>query len=86
MDSGEVSDELQDLTEIEEMLIAQVFTVMLVYRLRGRQHGYRGNVINFPQDICEFTKRLPRTPSSIDILTVRRQSADDSTVFRDFIV
>ncbi len=72
MDSGEVSDELQDLTEIEEMLIAQVFIVMSVYRLCGGQHGYRGNVINFPQDIHEFTKRLPRTPSSIDILTVRR--------------
>src|SRR4051812_29855704 len=86
MDPGEVSDELQGLTEIEEMLIAQVFTVMSVYRLRGRQHGYRGNVINFPQDIQEFTKRLSRTPSSIDILIIRRQSANDSTVFWDFIV
>ena len=35
MDPGEVPDELQDLTEIEEMLIVQVFTVMSVYRLRG---------------------------------------------------
>ena len=33
MDPGEVPDELQGLTEIEEMLIAQVFTVMTVYRL-----------------------------------------------------
>src|SRR5205085_1990713 len=72
--------------EVEEMLIAQVFTVMSVYRLSGGQYGYRGNVINFSQDIREFTKRLPRTPSSIDILIVRRQSADYLTVFRDFIV
>ena len=86
MDPGEVPNELQGLTEVEEMLIAQVFTVMSVYRLRGGQYGYRGNVINFSQDIREFTKRLPRTPSSIDILIVRRQSADDLTVFRDFIV
>ncbi|CAG8777468.1 4428_t:CDS:1, partial [Gigaspora rosea] len=50
IDPGEVPEELQELTEIEEMLIAQVFPVMVVYRLRGGQHGYRGNIINFPQD------------------------------------
>ena len=71
MDPGEVPDELQGLTEIEEMLIAQVFTVMTVYRLRGGQNGYRGNVINFPQDIKGFTDRLPRNPTSLDVLVVR---------------
>jgi hypothetical protein len=44
-----VSEELQGLMEIKEMLIAKVFTVMSVYRLRGEQYGYRGNVINFSQ-------------------------------------
>ena len=58
MDPGEVPDELQDLTEIEEMLIARVFPVMSIYRLRGGQHGYRGNVINFPQDVQEFCTKL----------------------------
>ncbi|CAG8618328.1 300_t:CDS:2, partial [Racocetra fulgida] len=38
MDPGDVSEELQGLTEIEEMLIAQVFSVMVVYRLHGGQH------------------------------------------------
>ena len=33
MDPGDVSEELKGLTEIEEMLIAQVFMVMSVYRL-----------------------------------------------------
>lgn len=56
MDPGDVPEELKGLSEIEEMLIAQVFVVMSVYRLRGGQNGYRGNVINFPQDIHEFTK------------------------------
>src|SRR3954452_22924401 len=55
MDSGDVPKELQGLTEIEEMLIAQVFTMMSVYRLRSEQNEYRGNVINFPQDIQEIT-------------------------------
>jgi len=33
MDPGDVSEELNGLMEIEEMLIVQVFTVMSVYRL-----------------------------------------------------
>src|SRR2546423_7572783 len=86
MDPGVVPEELKGLTEIKEMLIAQVFTVMTVFRLRGGQTGYRGNVINFSQDIHEFTIRLPRHPSSLDVLVIRRQSASDSPAFRDFIV
>ena len=86
MDPGEIPEDLKGLTEIEEMLIAQVFTVMTVYRLQGGQNGYRGNVINFPQDIQEFTKRLPRKPSTLDVLVVRRQSSNESTAFKDFNV
>ena len=59
---------------------------MSVYRLRGGQHGYRGNVINFPQDVQEFTTYLPRNPSSLDVLVIRRQSANNSAGFRDFKV
>ncbi|PKC01246.1 hypothetical protein RhiirA5_427029 [Rhizophagus irregularis] len=35
MDPGEVPDELRELTEVEEMLVAQVFLMMSVYRLHG---------------------------------------------------
>ncbi|PKC02844.1 hypothetical protein RhiirA5_363767 [Rhizophagus irregularis] len=52
------------------MLIAQVFMVMSVYRLRGEQNGYKGNVINFLHDVREFTRHLPRNPSSLDVLVV----------------
>ena len=83
---GEVPDKLKELSEIEEMLIAQVCAVMSVYRLRGGQLGYRGNVINFSQDIQDFTTQLPRHPLSLDVLVVRRKSANDPTAFRDFIV
>ena len=86
MDPGEVPDELQDLNEIEEMLIARVFPVMSVYKLRGGQHGYRGNVINFPQDVQEFTTKLPRDPSSLDVVVIRRQSASNLEAFREFKV
>ncbi|GES78966.1 replication protein A 70 kDa DNA-binding subunit-like [Rhizophagus clarus] len=84
MDPGDVPEELQGLTEIKEMLIAQVFMVMSVYRLQGEQHEYRENVINFPQDVQEFTTHLPHHLSSLNILIVRCQSANDSMAFRDF--
>ncbi|PKY50788.1 hypothetical protein RhiirA4_424014 [Rhizophagus irregularis] len=82
----DVPDELKGLNEIEEMFISQVFTVMTVYRLRGRQNGYRGHVINFSQDIQDFTKQLLRDLRSLDILVVRWQSSNNSMVFRDFTV
>src|SRR5205823_4880137 len=41
MDPGDVPEELQDLTEIEEMLIAQIFPIVSVYCLRGGQYSYR---------------------------------------------
>jgi hypothetical protein len=85
MDPGDVPEELQGLTQIEEMLIAQIFLIVSVYCFRGGQYAYRGNVINFLQDVSEFTTRLPRHLSSLDILVVRRQSRN-KLVFKDFNV
>ena len=85
MDPKNLPEELQDLTEIEEMLIAQIFSIISVYCLREGQYAYKGNVINFPQDVREFTTRLPRHPISLNVLVMRRQSATGST-FRDFNV
>ncbi len=67
------------------MLIAQIFPVISVYSLCEGQYAYRGNIINFPQDVHEFTTRLPCNPSLLDILIVRHQSASGLT-FRDFNV
>ena len=85
MDPGEVPEELQGLTEIEEMLIARIFPIVSVYCLRGGQYAYRGNVINFPQDVMEFASHLPRNPSSLDVLVVQRQSANGQA-FQNFNV
>ena len=52
---GEV---LQELKDLEEMLITQVFPVVSVHTLSGEQHAYHGNNINFPQDVQEFTTRF----------------------------
>ncbi|CAG8798189.1 11989_t:CDS:2, partial [Gigaspora margarita] len=82
---GNVLQELQNLTEVKEMLIAQVFTVVSVYNLCGGQYVYRGNVINFSQNMQKFATRLPYHPSLLDMLIVQRNSSDQSA-FCDFQV
>ena len=67
------------------MLIAQIFPIVSVYCLRGGQYVYRGNVINFPQDVLEFATHLPRRPSSLDVLIVCHRSSS-SRAFKDFNV
>ncbi|CAG8702723.1 14889_t:CDS:2 [Cetraspora pellucida] len=50
MNLRDILKELQDLIEIEEMLITQIFLVISEYCLCGGQYAYKGNVINFFQD------------------------------------
>ena len=52
-----VPDELKDLTQIEEMLIARALPIMRVYIKRG---GYSGHCINLPQKVSELATCLPR--------------------------
>ncbi|GBC03494.1 hypothetical protein RclHR1_05150004 [Rhizophagus clarus] len=85
MDLGDVPEELQGLTQIEEMLIAQIFPIISVYYLRSGQYTYQDNVINFPQDIKEFATHLPHRPLSLDVLVVRHHSSD-GRAFKDFNV
>ncbi|CAG8666363.1 30185_t:CDS:2 [Gigaspora margarita] len=67
MDPGDVPKELKDLTEVEEMLIAQIFPVVSVYYLYEGQYAYRRNVINFLQDVNEFVTQLPRHPLTVEL-------------------
>lgn len=65
MNPGVVPPELQDLTYIEQMLIAQIHPVISLYRIRGAQYSYIGNVINFRQDISSYTTVLPHDPHAL---------------------
>lgn len=84
MDPGEVPPPLQGLTQVEEMLILAVMPMMSVYRLPLGQYGYRGHIINLPQDISSFATSLPRLPTELDIIVVRKKDALGS--HRDFHV
>ena len=59
MDVGTVPEELKDLSYIEQMLIAKIHPVVSLYRIKGTQYGYSGNVINFKQNIQEYINELP---------------------------
>ena len=76
MDPGALP--LQGLTDIEEMLIARACPIMCVYRKHGGQRGYRGHVLNLPQDIQDFLNRLPRNIVQLPYLIIRRHGTDNT--------
>ena len=84
MDPGSVPLALQGLTQVEEMLISPVMPIMSVYQLPLGQYGYSGHVINLPQDVASFVRSLPRMPSQLDVVIVRREGAAGS--HKDFKV
>ena len=74
----------QGLSQVEEMLISAVMPLMSIYRLPLGQYCYSGHVINLPQDVVSFTQRLPRVPSELDVIVVRKEGLNES--HRDFRV
>ena len=84
MDPGIVPQQLEGLTQVEEMLIARVCPIMSVYRKHGGQRGYKGHVLNLPQDIQSFLNRLPSRVADLPVLVVRRHGVDST--HRDFTV
>lgn len=74
MDSGEYPSQLPVLTPVEDMLIAQVNPVLVMYKVQGHQAGYSEHIINFPQDFNEIARKLPRLPADTlhNIVVVKR--------------
>ncbi|OWA50644.1 hypothetical protein BV898_15154 [Hypsibius exemplaris] len=79
IDPGIVPEPLQGLTQIEEMLIAQVSLIIQLHILKGGQLSYSGNVISFPQDVSKFLTDLPPALANVNIILVRRSSFDGSS-------
>ena len=84
MNPGTVPEQLRGLTQVEEILISRVCSIMRVYRKHGGQRGYKGHVLNLPQDIQSFLNRLPSHVADLPVLIVRRHGAEDT--HRDFTV
>ncbi|CAB3994683.1 ATP-dependent DNA helicase PIF1, partial [Paramuricea clavata] len=79
-----VPHELQNLTQIEEMLIARALPIMRVYIKPGGQRGYSGHCINLPQNVKELAISLPRYPKDLAIIIVKAKGGENT--FRDVTV
>ena len=66
------------------MLISAVLPIMSLYKLPYGQYAYSGHVINLPQNVASFANTLPRLPSELDVIIVRKEGAANS--HRDFRV
>ena len=79
MDPGPVPHELAGLSPTEQLLISIFIPMMTVVRLpRGGQYGFRGNVINLPQDLPSLVTCLPRRVTDTDIIVVRKQGQNNT--------
>jgi hypothetical protein len=76
-----VPGELNDLTQIEEMLIARALPIMRVYIKPGGQRGYSGHCINLAQNVTELAVSLPRYPKDLAIIIVKVKGKDNT--FKD---
>ena len=84
MTPSQVPNELQGLTQLEEMLIAHVFPVLSVYTKPGGQKAYKGHCINVSQDIQELANSLPRYPSELPVVVVSVKGKDNT--YKDLTV
>ena len=64
------------------MLVSAFMPIMLIYQLPLGQYGYTGHIINLPQDVISFAHRLPRLPSDLDVLVVRKENDQSHRDFR----
>ena len=63
-----VPKELSVLSQCEEILIARAFPVIQVYIKAGGSYGYKGHVINLPNNVQRIADILPRTPNDLPII------------------
>ena len=82
MDPMPQPEELKELIQIEEMLIARIAPLMRVYTMKGGLPGFSGHCINFPQDIKLFANTLPHLPQDLSVVLVRKKLENKHKDFR----
>ena len=72
---------LQNLTQVEEMLIARAFPVLQVYtKPRGGQRSYKGHVITLPRDVQKIADILPRHPKDIPVIVFNFNNKNNASI------
>jgi hypothetical protein len=70
--SADIKLHFEKLTMIEEIIIPPVQQIMSIYRLPGGRLVSRGCVANFSQNLDALCKGLPRIPSDISIIILKK--------------
>lgn len=76
--------QLENLTQVEEMLTARVLPIMRVYIKPGGQRGYSSHCINLPENVAELAHSLPRYPKDLFVIVVKMKDKDNN--FKDVTV
>ena len=72
------------LSMVEEMLVSPVIAIFKAYVLPSGTHSYKGNVINYEQDVIEWATSLPWLPTELPVVIVRRRCSRNSSGHHDF--
>ncbi|KAK3923346.1 ATP-dependent DNA helicase [Frankliniella fusca] len=84
LDPKDVPPELEDLTFVEQQLIARVHPIVSLYKVKNVQYKYTGQIINFPQNVQELCTVLPHKVEDLTgVLTIRCKNSEG---FRDFFI
>ena len=70
-----VPNELKDLTQVKEMLIARTLPIMRVYMKPAGQRGYSGHCVT------ELATSLPRYPKDLAVIVVKVKGRENT--FKD---
>lgn len=73
MDPKSVPSELQDPTIVEQQLISRISPAINIHMLKHGGIASSGHCVTFPQQINEPATDLPKLPSEINILKVKRK-------------
>ena len=79
---SKVPEELKNLTQIEEMLIARVFPLINIYHKPRGQRAYKGHVIYFHNDVQKIVKILPNLLSNVPVIKITQSNKEFSKEFR----
>ena len=79
-----IPEELQGLTMVEKLLICRASPIMRVYKRPGGQRAYKGHCVSVAQNITQIVNVLPKLPSEIDIIVVRKPG--ENNTHQDFKV
>jgi len=78
MDPMSVPEEVSEMSDAEQMLIARLTPTVHVHMLKHGGIASSGHCFAFPQAVQEPATILPRLPREVDIIRVRRQGKDDT--------